>query len=203
MSDSRIDSSSVVLFRSMVTGSMGSFVKQFGKLIWDTMPKQFLGSREYVYQAYVCAFFTAASAAAREPSNLVEWEVQVEQCAGIGRLDLILQRLGVETGVLHEYKREMLSDKDKKEGYGDAQKKRLTKMAEEALAQLETRGYRALMRDHVTNLREYGFAFLGPYCAVVGRSLKREPGGQWMIRKTYDSTQDEKRRAQMYRSRSR
>ena len=28
------------------------------------------------------------------------------------------------------------------------------------------------MKDHVTKLHEYGLAFLGPYCAVVGRSLE-------------------------------
>jgi hypothetical protein len=56
-----IKSRSIGLFREMVSGDMSSFAAQFGKLMWDTMPIQFLGRTEYVYQAYVAAYFTAAS----------------------------------------------------------------------------------------------------------------------------------------------
>jgi len=195
-------SRSVALFRGMVSGEMASFAEGFAKLVWETMPAQFLGGREYVYQAYVCAFFTAASEAASDLRYEPAWEVHVERCAGIGRLDLILQRMEDDTGVIHEHKRLKLTKKDKKDGYGDSQSKRLTKMAAKGLRQLETKQYRASMRDHVTDLHEYSLGFLGPYCAIAGRSLKREPGGQWVVVNSYDADQDEKRRALLYRSKS-
>jgi hypothetical protein len=91
-----IKSRSISLFREMVSGDMSSFAAQFGKLVWDGMPSQFLGRKEYVYQAYVCAYFTAASDAstALNHRNKWAWDVRVEENAGIGRLDLILQRMG-------------------------------------------------------------------------------------------------------------
>jgi hypothetical protein len=52
-----IKSKSIGLFREMVSGDISSFAAQFGKLVWDTMPIEFLGRKEFVYQAYVCAFF--------------------------------------------------------------------------------------------------------------------------------------------------
>ena len=107
-----------------------------------------------------------------------------------------------DTGVIQEHKREKLTKKDKKDGYGDSQSKRLTKMAAEGLQQLETKQYRSSMRDHVTKLHEYSLGFLGPYYAIVGRLLKREPGGQWVIVNSYAADQDEKRRALLYRSKS-
>jgi hypothetical protein len=193
-------STSVDLFRKMVSGDMASFAGQFGRLIWDTMSIAFLGHKEFVYQAYVCAFFAAASDAstALEPGFERAWDVRIEQCTGVGRLDLVLQRMGDDTGILHEHKREPFTPQDKKEGYSDLQCKRLTKKAEEALVQLETRQYRASMRDHVTKLHEYGLAFLGPYCAIVGRSLERKQGGGWVITDTYESVKDEERRKLLY-----
>ena len=41
------------------------------------------------------------------------------------------------------------------------------------------------MRDRVTELREYGMVFLGPYCVVEGCLLKRKPGGQWEVKELY------------------
>ena len=58
--------------------------------------------------------------------------------------------------------------------------------------------YRASMKDHVTKLHEYGLAFLGPYCAIVGRSLERQQGGSWVITNTYDSIKDEESRQLLY-----
>lgn len=194
-------SRSIGLFREMVSGDMSSFAVQFGRLVWETMPSQFLGRTEFVHQAYVCAFFTAASDASSSlERNKSAWEVRVEECAGIGRLDLILQRMGDDTGVLHEYKREPFTPQDRREGYSHSQCKRLTKKAEEALVQLETRQYRASMRDHVTKLREYGLALLGPYCAIVAHSLERKQGGAWVITDTYGAVKDEERRKLLYTS---
>ena len=41
----------VDIFQNMVSGRMVSFAKGFSKLIWRTMPTQFLGCKEYVYLA--------------------------------------------------------------------------------------------------------------------------------------------------------
>ena len=79
---------------------------------------------------------------------------------------------------------------------------RLTKMAAEGLQQLERKQYRASMRDHVTKLHEYSLGFLGPYCAILGRSLERKPGEQWVIVDSYDADEDEKGRDRLYRSQS-
>jgi len=190
---------SVTLFLRMVSGQMASFADKFGKLIWEGMPAEFLGGKEFVYQAYVCAFFTAASEAANDLRYNAAWEVQV---GGIGRLDLILQRMRDTTGVIQEHKRVRLTKKDKKEGYGKSQSERLTNMAEKAMEQLEMKQYRASMRPHVTKIHEYGLAFLGPYCAILGRSLERKPGEQWVIVDSYDADEDEKRRDRLYRSQS-
>jgi hypothetical protein len=186
----------------MASGDMSSFAAQFSSLVWQTMPNQFLGCKEYVYQAYVSAYFTAAADASStlDRRNKTPWYVQIEECGGNGRMDLILQRMGDNTGVIHEHKREPFLPRDKTEGYGASQSQRLTKKAEEALVQLETKQYRASMKDHVTKLHEYGLAFLGPYCAVVGRSLERKQGGRWVITSTYDSFEDEKRRTELYTS---
>lgn len=96
-------------------------------------------------------------------------------------MDLILQRMGDNTGVLHEHKRVPFKSRDKKEGYSASQCKRLTKRAEDALVKLETRQYRASMKDHVTKLHEYGLAFLGPYCAVAAQA-RRSMGDHGYIR---------------------
>jgi hypothetical protein len=88
------------LFREMVSGDMSSFAAQFGRPVWETMPIQFLGRKEFVYQAYVCAFFTAASDAstALERRNKSAWDVRLEECGGIGRMDLILPRMVTTLG---------------------------------------------------------------------------------------------------------
>ena len=71
-----IKSKSIGLFREMVSGDMSSFAAQFGRLVWNAMPIQFLGHREWVYQAYVCAYFTAAGDAstALECRNRSAWD---------------------------------------------------------------------------------------------------------------------------------
>ena len=93
----------------------------------------------------------------------------------------------------------IIFSKDKAEGYGESQCRRLTKIAEKALKQIETKRYRTVIKDQVTELREFGLAFLGPYCAVVGHLLGRDRGGKWKIREVYATDQDEARRAEMYK----
>ena len=146
------------------------------------MPIQFLGHKEYVYQACVSAYFTVASdtSTALNHRNKSAWSIQVEKNAEISRTDLILHRMGNDTRVLHEFKQVPFTPKDKQEHYGDSQHKQLTKNMKEALVQLETRQYCTLMKDHVTKLHKYGLAFLGPYCVVVGCSFEQKQGGAWI-----------------------
>jgi hypothetical protein len=184
----RVRTDCINMFQNMVSGSMASFAKGFSKLMSQTMPTQFLGRKQFV------TFITAASQVASSDRGL--WEVDVERCAGIGRLDLIFYR-GDEAAI-QEHKRMALSEKDKRSGYGDPQRERLTKEAEKGLTQIEVKGYRARLPDQVTKLREFGIAFLGPYCAIVGRSFKRKAGGQWKIRKTYIAERNERHRGQLY-----
>jgi len=120
----------------------------------------------------------------------------VEHCSGIGQLDLRL--VSDHEAVIQEYKRIKLTKKDKDSGYGGSQRKRLTKAAEKGLGQIEIKGYRTQLPDQVTKLREFGIAFLGPYCAIVGHSLKREPGGEWRIRKVYNAERNERHRDRLY-----
>jgi hypothetical protein len=95
-----------------------------------------------------------------------------------------------------------LTKKDKTDGYGDSQRRRLTNIADKALSQVEKKLYRAQMQPHVTNFREYGIAFLGSYCAVatIGRSLERKPGEAWVVavQDNYTSAMYEKRRSEWY-----
>ena len=51
------------------------------------MLTQFLGCKEFVYQAYVYAFITIASQVASPDQEV--WKVAVEDCAGMDRLDWI------------------------------------------------------------------------------------------------------------------
>jgi hypothetical protein len=183
----------VDMFQHMVSGSMALFAKGFSKFVWQTMPTQFLGSKECVYQAYVSACLTVASQLASPDQGF--WEVKVE-CNGIGRLDLIFSRN--DKAAIQEHKRVVLSAQDKKNGYGDSQRKRLTRAAEKGLRQIEVKGYRARLPDTVTELREFGIAFLGPYCAIESHSLKRKPGGQWKFKKTYMAERNERHRDQLY-----
>jgi len=181
----------VDIFQNMVSGRIDSFAKRFSKLIWRTMPTQFLGCREYVYLAWVCGFFSTASQIA-SPT----WVVDVEHCSGIGSLNL--RMLSDDEAVIQEHKRIKLTKTDKKSGYGDSQRKRLTKAAEKGLGQIEIKGYRSRLPDQVTKLCEFGTAFLGPYCAIVGHSLEREPGGEWRIIKLYNAERNEGHRDQLY-----
>jgi len=182
------------IFQSMVSGSMASFAERFSKFMWQHMPAPFLGGKEYMYQAYMCSFFTVASQVASP--NLGLWDVKVEECAGIGRLHLIVS--SKDEAVIQEHKCVWLSPKDKETGYGDSPRERLTKAAERGLAQIGIKGYRARLPGQVTRLREFGIAFLGPYCAIAGCSLERERGKQWKIKETYDAEENEKQRDQLY-----
>jgi len=99
---------------------------------------------------------------------------------------------------IHEYKWINLTKKDKESGYTDSQRKRLTKVAEKGLWQIEVKGYHTWLPDQVAHLCEFGIAFRGPYCAIVGHSLEWEPGEQWRILKLYTAERNERHRNRLY-----
>jgi Protein of unknown function (DUF1703). len=175
------------LFRHMVSGSMATFAKELGSFVHLTMPDHLLGARENVYQGYLHGFFLGAGA---------RWEIRVEEGAGAGRLDLMMLR--GEHAIIQEYKRIRFENKNRTDGCGTLQTKQLTAHAEDAMAQIESRGYRLKVPSHVTMLREYGVAFLGPYCGIVGRVLERGCGEGWALKEEYTCTQDEERRVNNY-----
>ena len=57
-----------------------------------------------------------------------------------------------------------------------------------------------MIKDHVTELREFSLALLGSYCAVVVRLLERDRGGNWKIQEVCGADKDEARRAEMYKA---
>lgn len=183
----------MAIFRNMVSGSMAKFAKKFMAMIWSSMPTPFLGSKECMYQAFVCGFFTVASQLATDEG---EWTLAVEGTSGIGRFDFRLHRM--TEAIIHEYKRIKMSKRDKRSGYDDSKCRRLTTEAENALQQIDNKGYRAQLPNEVTSLREYGIAFLGPYCAIVSHSFERVPGGQWKITGLYNAERNEKNRVALY-----
>jgi hypothetical protein len=84
---------SSTLFRKMVSGNMASFAKTFGRLIWPTMPIQFLGSKELVYAPSLLLL-----AKLRIPSSIRHLgKFWVEWCVWISRIGLILWRMGDNT----------------------------------------------------------------------------------------------------------
>jgi hypothetical protein len=186
---------SIRLFGRMVSGSMSSFAKRFGRFVLNTMSGQIFGTREVVYLAYVREFFAAAAKAAH---IMPEWEIEVEPYARAGDLDLIMQHVGDKHAVIHEYKQVKPWKKDNKERYGQSTCRQITQHARDALIQINTKRYRSAIRDDVTELREFGIAFLGQYCAVEGRLLRRERGGAWVVEEEYTAEQDEARRAKDY-----
>jgi hypothetical protein len=188
----------VRMFQQMAFSSMALFAKAFSELIQNKMPVQFRGRKEYVYQSFLCAFISAAGDAFSSFFGSAVWEVEVERCSGLGRLDLMLWQVHGHVTIIIEFKRIAVTDKDRKSGYSDSQCQRLTTEAEEALKQIRTINYRATVRHHVTEVREYGISFLGLYCAVVGQVLQRNPGEQWRSICSYTSEMNEKLREELY-----
>lgn len=86
---------------------------------------------------------------------------------------------------------------DKKEGYRDQERKQLSSGTKEALLQCDTCHYCLTMPEHVNIVYEYGLAFLGPYCAVEARVLKKV-NGTWVTDRVYTAEEDERRRQYTY-----
>jgi hypothetical protein len=123
----------------------------------------------------------------------------VQRYTGAGCLDLFISRKQGEPAVIQEYRRLDPSDGDEKgKGYTDSKAQRLTDEADAALQQIENKLYRGRLRSHVTELREYGVAFLGPYCAVVARSMRRADDRTWVVIEPYTADEDAARCEKMY-----
>jgi len=185
--------SSVELFDAMVQGPLSQVALRLRRIVRELMPRQLLGNKEIAYHSYLCVLVTAAS-----DYHPKVWTVDPESYGGIGRLDLLIYSSGDYRAVIQEFKSIKLSKKDKEETYGDDQSERLTNKAKSALDQIEVKHYRNAIPEHVTVLHEYGVAFLGVCCAVVGQSLSREKEGQWKITEVYSSHDDEMDRKQFY-----
>src|SRR5712671_5518114 len=130
-------------------------------------------------------------------SNTMVSSVSIYLCSG--------QRDQDHRAVIQVYEYLRVLKRDRTEGYGGSQQQQLTKIACSALNRIEGESYRYrdTLHDNVTDLSEYGIAFLGAYCAVMGSSLSRSKVGErWVITKTYLSDEDEEHRAQKYASMS-
>jgi hypothetical protein len=193
---SHLSGASTKLFDAMVRGSLSTFARRLRRVISQTMPQHFFGSKEVVYQAYMCAFITAA---AHNHSDNPKWDIDVGRYGGVR-----VVRPHRAAGSRLPYRRSRVQQTRNEgarqsAGVWGVQRRRLTKMADKALKQIETNLDRDAIRADVTELHEYGIAILGAYCAVVGRSLSRKKGGRkWKVTKTYLSDEDEIHRAKRY-----
>jgi len=120
------------------------------------------------------------------------WRIEVERDAGTGRLDLIVWRPNDHRAVIQGYK---LTDKGKYEVVGTAKSRQLTKWVYESLDHVQNKYHRNIVAStknpDVTELHEYGVAFWGKDCAVVGRMLTRNRAGEtWTTTKGYGGDQD-------------
>jgi hypothetical protein len=175
---------SAELFRNLVNGSMASFAQKLRKIVFDSMPSQYFGSEENVYQAYIKAYLEyAATAVHISPGPMI--------CrAGADYRHLVFRRKG--SAVLIELK---WAKHEKGEGYRESERQELTKLTGVAMEQLKSR---PALPEHVTKLRLYGVGFLGPYCAIEGQLLERKTGEQWVVKQSYSVEKDEKDRARVY-----
>ena len=179
-------------FRNVVYGPMASFADEIRGIVYEEMPTQLFGGTEKIYQLSLRSYISGGS---RALSVTPKWQIDTEIPAAAGRLDLTIHSAGDKNASNIELKQELHAEK---RGYGESERKKLTRMTGEAMAQTELRHYRAQLPAYVTELREYGVAILGPYCAIEGRLLVREVGGQWVIKESYTSEQDEDARTRRY-----
>jgi hypothetical protein len=187
-----LDIPSKALFEAMIQGDFSKFAHGL-RVLSHKVTYRIFGSKEAVYQGFMYAFFLATS-----PNN--RWVIHVEPDGGVGRLDLEVWHPDDHRAVIHEYKNNKWVTADKKASH-PSNVQLLTKSSEEALNQIQTKQYRNILNDKpiVTELHEYGIAFMGTCCAVVGRTLSRKgPGDMWKIEKSYNGDKDEASRAQMY-----
>ena len=183
-----LSNSSITLFNLMANGSFAEFSESFRELFLTQVPQRILGSVETVYQDY---FYAYLSSAAHAIEVKPKWTTKMEQPAGIGRLDIMFYR---DVGIIAKLRQE---PQEEKKGYREVECKRLTKGTKRALEQCDTRHYRSIMPEHVTTIYEYGLAFLGPYCGVEARTVKKM-NGVWVTVDVYTADEDEKQREHIY-----
>jgi len=179
---------SIGQFNLLVNGQFAEFAESFGSFFFKDAPARIFGGHESAYQEYVYAYFSSAAHALKIRPK---WTFKMEVGAGLGRADIVFYK---EEGVVVEVKR---FSHDKKEGYRDQERIQLSGGTKEALSQCDTRHYRLTMPEHVNTVYEYGLAFVGPYCAVEARVLKKV-NGTWVTNLVYTAEEDEKRRQRTY-----
>jgi len=183
-----LSETSIRQFNLMVNGDFAEFAESFGNFFFREAPACIFGSRESAYQEYVNAYFSSAAHALQVRPK---WTVKMEVGAGLGQAGIVFYN---EVGVIVEVK---CFSHDKKEGYHNQERKQLSSGTKEALLQCDTRHYRLMMPKHVNTIYEYGLAFLGPYCGVEARILKKE-NGSWVTESAYTADEDENRRQRTY-----
>jgi hypothetical protein len=175
-----LSETSIGQFNLLVNGHFAEFAESFGSFFFGEAPACIFGGRESAYQEYVYAYFSSAALKVRP-----KWTIKMEIGAGLGYIVFYN-----EVGVVVEMKR---FSHGKKEGYRDQEHKQLSNGTKEALLQCDTRHHRSMMPERVNTVYEYGLAFLGPYCAVEARVLKKVDG-TWITNRVYTAEEDEKRR---------
>ncbi len=183
-----LSDSSITLFNLMSNGSFAEFAESFGQLFFTQVPQRIFGGVETVYQDYLFAYLSSAAHALEVKPK---WTTKMEVDAGDGRTDMVFYR---DEGVVLELKR---FPRKKKKGYRDQERLQLSNGTKEALEECDTRYCRSIMPENVTTIYEYGLAFLGPYCGVEARILKKV-NGIWVTDGVYTAGEDEKRRQRMY-----
>ncbi|KAI0048109.1 hypothetical protein FA95DRAFT_1558381 [Auriscalpium vulgare] len=192
------------LFEITHSADLETFANSFSIWIEQKLPTNFISEVECVYQAYIFGYFAAAAAHRENPR---EWSVTIEQAAGQGRLDLLIQNS--THAVVHEYKR-LEPKKEYKDKNGTIKRiirdyknpkteTLLERLSIKALNQTENRRYRVTIGEGVTELREVGIAFLRRNTAIVSRLLERpDKDTEWRVKEEYTVEQDRIRRKRMY-----
>jgi len=198
-----LDTQSKELFEASIEGNFSKFAHELRRLVRGRTSYRILGSKEAVYQGFLYGFFVAASQTYSQTySSKRPWHIQVESDGGMGRLDLMMWHPDDHRAVIHEYKNKSLTPAEKKkEAFDELKSQQLTELAVAGLEQIKQREYRTIFDNDskITEVHEYGIAFFGKRCAVVGRTMSREGQGEpWTSTKTYSGKADEASRAPMY-----
>jgi len=194
-----LDTPSKELFEGMIEGDFSKFADRI-RLVSGRKTYRILGGNDAVYQDFLYAFFLALSEN-HSPNRDNRWKIWVEPDGGMGHLDLVMWHLNDHRAVIHEHRNKRWTAKDKKEGFNESKNRRLTKLSEDGLDQIQRNDYRTFLNveRHITELHVYGIAFWGTWCAVVGRTLPRKRADEtWTLTKEYNGAEDEASRAPMY-----
>jgi len=119
----------------------------------------------------------------------------IESDSGMGRSDMKVWRPNDHRAVIQEYKSKKING-----DFDETKSQQLTARSKEGLMQIQSKNYRGNFdKSDITEVHEYGIAFYGQYCSVVGRTMSRKTKhGTWSITKEYTGNEDEANRAPRY-----